>query len=73
MPALASVIAAATVSAVCTRPLATTSSPTYSVSPSSRTRVPSLTLVNTSGPDVVDQRDARLDQQLRARGWGTGR
>ena len=48
--AFASAIAAATDSAVCSRPLAMTSSPAYRVSPFSRTIIPSLTLANRSGP-----------------------
>src|SRR3984957_4316199 len=50
MPSLSAVLASATVSAVWIRPFATTSSPVYSVSPCSRTSVPSLTLAKTSGP-----------------------
>ena len=32
-----------------------------------------LDLAQQLGPDRVDQRDARADDDLRARGWGTGR
>src|SRR5215472_494315 len=49
-PACASAIAARTVAAVSRWPVATASSPRYSVSPCSRTAFPSDTSWNTSGP-----------------------
>ena len=70
---LASAIAAATVSASCCLPLATIWSPAYRVSPSRRTNCPSVHPVEHLGADVVDQRDARLDQQLRPAVRDTGR